>query len=80
MARTRKSSKDTLNEKIEKAQADVVAAKKRYDEMKALLKQLLDKRDAMRKEELAAAVAKSNRTYEEIMVFLNTDNSGSQDS
>jgi len=80
MARTRKSSKDTLNEKIEKAQADVMSAKKRYDKATALLKQLLDKREAMKKEELAAAVAKSNRTYEEIMAFLNTDNSGSQDS
>ena len=32
MARTRKTSKEALEEKIEKAEADVIAAKKRYDQ------------------------------------------------
>ena len=31
MARTRKISREALEEKIEKAEADVVAAKKKYD-------------------------------------------------
>ena len=31
MARTRKTSREALGEKIEKAEADVIAAKKRYD-------------------------------------------------
>ncbi|TCS81713.1 hypothetical protein EDD59_103131 [Muricomes intestini] len=39
----------------------------------ANLKQLLNKRDAIRKEELIAAVEKSGRSYEEILAFLNTD-------
>ena len=46
MARTRKTSKEALEEKIEKAEADVIAAKKKYDQATANLKELLDKRDA----------------------------------
>lgn len=69
----RKTSKDALDGKIEKAEADVIAAKKKYDGATAYLKQLLDKREAMRKEELIAAVEKSSRSYEEILAFLNTD-------
>ena len=41
MARTRKTSKEALEEKIEKAEADVIAAKKKYDQATANLKELL---------------------------------------
>ena len=73
MARTRKTSKEALEEKIEKAEADVIAAKKKYDQATANLKELLDKRDAIRKEEILSAVVKSGRSYEEIMNFLNAE-------
>ena len=73
MARTRKTSIEALEEKIEKAEEDVITAKKKYDEATANLKQLLDKRDALRKEELIAAVTKSSRSYEEILAFLEAD-------
>ena len=73
MARTRKTSKEALEENIEKAEKDVITAKKKYDEATANLKQLLDKRDALRKEELIAAVTKSSRSYEEILAFLEAD-------
>lgn len=43
MARTRKTSREALDEKIEKAEEDVIAAKKRYDHATAVLKELLDK-------------------------------------
>ena len=59
MARTRKTSRKALEEKIEKAEADVIAAKKKYDQATANLKELLDKRDAIRKEEILSAVVKS---------------------
>ena len=59
MARTRKTSKEALEEKIKKAEADVIAAKKKYDQATANLKELLDKRDAIRKEEILSAVVKS---------------------
>ena len=35
MARTRKTSKEALEEKIEQAEADVIAAKKKYDQATA---------------------------------------------
>ena len=35
MARTRKTSREALEEKIEKAEADVIAAKKKYDQTTA---------------------------------------------
>lgn len=73
MARVRKNSKDALDEKIEKAEADVIATKKKHDDATANLKQLLNKKDAIRKEELIAAVEKIGRSYEEILAFLNTD-------
>ena len=63
-------------EKIEKAEADVIAAKKKYDQATANLKELLDKRDAIRKEEILSAVVKSGRSYEEIMNFLNAGSDG----
>ena len=73
MARTRKTSREALDEKIEKAEADVIAAKKRYDHATAVLKELLDKRDAIRKNEILSAIVKSGRSYEEIMNFLNVE-------
>ena len=73
MARTRKTSREVLDEKIEKAEADVIAAKKRYDHATAVLKELLDKRDAIRKDEILSAIVKSGRSYEEIMNFLNVE-------
>ena len=72
MARTRKTSREALDEKIEKAD-DVIAAKKRYDHATAVLKELLDKRDTIRKDEILSAIVKSGRSYEEIMNFLNVE-------
>lgn len=69
----RKINIDVLDERIEKAQEDVVKAKKKYDTSTATLKQLLDKRQAMQTEEVIAAIAKSNRSYDNIMNYINSD-------
>ena len=58
--------------KIEKAQATVSKTKKAYDAAIASLSELLDKRDAIRRDELVKAIMKSNKTYEEVMAFLGT--------
>ena len=42
-------------------------AKHRYDAAAATLKDLLDKRDALRQKKLLDAIAQSGRSYEEIM-------------
>lgn len=50
----------------------MIAVKKKYDQATANLKELLDKRDAIRKEEILSAVVKNEwQSYEEIMNFLN---------
>lgn len=57
--------------KIDKAQEQVSKTKKAYDTAIANLSNLLDERDAIRRDELVKAIMKSNKTYEEVMAFLN---------
>ena len=66
----RMTSMEALDAKIEKAQAQVSKAKKQYDTAVAALSDLLDKRDALRRDELVKAIMKSDRTYEEVLEFL----------
>ncbi len=61
----RMSSMEALERKIEKAQEQVSKTKKQYDSAVAVLSDLLDKRDALRRDELVKAIMKSGRTYEE---------------
>ena len=58
--------------KIVKAQEQVSKTKKAYDTAIANLSNLLDERDAIRRDELVKAIMKSSKTYEEVMAFLNT--------
>ena len=66
----RMTSMDALEAKIEKAQEQVSRAKKQYDAALAKLSDLLDKRDALRRDELVKAILKSDKTYEEVLEFL----------
>ena len=66
------TSMEALDKKIEKAQAVVSRRKKLYDEAIAELSDLLDKRDALQRDELVKAIMKSGRTYEEVLAFLGT--------
>ena len=61
---------ELLDTKIEKAQADLVKARHRYDAAAATLKNLLDKREALRQKKLLDAIAQSERSYEEIIQYL----------
>ena len=72
----RMTSMEALENKIKKAQEQVSKAKRQYDEATAKLSDLLDKRDALRRDELVKAIMKSDRTYEEVLEFL--DNSSSE--
>ncbi|WP_130836055.1 hypothetical protein [Lachnoclostridium sp. Marseille-P6806] len=71
MARTRKTI--TLDEKIEKAQADVERTKAGYDAAVQELRAFLDKKDAQRKQELVKAVDNSPGSFDEIMAFLKAE-------
>jgi hypothetical protein len=70
MARGRKSTTETLEQQIEKAQEKVIRTKTAYDNAVASLQKLLDKRDAKRKDDLWNAVIMSNKSYEEILQML----------
>lgn len=63
-------NKETLNQKIEKAEQEVAKAKRNYDAATAELKKLLDKRDAIRTKELLQVVAESPLSYEEIIRII----------
>ena len=66
----RMTSMDVLEKKIEKAQEQVSRTNKQYDAAVAKLSDLLDKRDALRRDELVKAIMKSDKTYEEVLEFL----------
>ncbi len=68
----RMASMEALERKIEKAQEQVSKTKKQYDAAVAALSDLLDKRDALQRDELVKAIMKSDRTYEEVLAFLDT--------
>ncbi len=68
----RMTSMAALEQKITKAQEQVSKTKKAYDAAIATLSELLDKRDALRRDELVKAIMHSDRTYEEVLAFLET--------
>lgn len=70
---SRTTGLESLEQKIEKAQADVVRAKQKYDGTVAALKDLMDKRDALRRDELITAIMRSSKPYDEILHFIKED-------
>ena len=62
-----------IDEKIRQSEAALAKAKARYDAEAAVLKELLQKRQAMRDRELIEAIAKSRRSFEEILDYINRD-------
>ena len=72
----RMTSMEALNKKIEKAQLQVSKTKKQYDAAVAALSDLLDKRDALQRDELVKAIMNSDKTYDEVLEFLG---SGTED-
>lgn len=71
----RMTSIDALENKITKAQEQVSKTKKQYDVAVKNLSDLLDKRDALRRDELVKAIMNSTRSYEEVLTFLDSGNS-----
>lgn len=75
MARGRKAGTTvaTIDQQIEKAQEKVIKNRQAYDAAADALQNLLDKRDAKRKDELWDAILKSEKSYEEIFEFIRAD-------
>ena len=80
MARTRRS----LDERIEGQEQVVSKAREHYESEVNKLEQLMNKRDEIQKKELMKAIENSNRSFEEIMQFLqgnaSAENSGDVES
>ena len=71
MARGRKKvSTDSLDANIEQQKSIMEKAKLKYEAEKEALAELIKLRNELRKDELMAAVIKSERSYEEIMAFI----------
>ena len=62
-----------IDEKIKQSEAALAKAKSRYDAEAAVLKELLQKRQAMRDRELMEAIAKSRCSFEESLDYINRD-------
>ena len=69
----RMTSMEALEHKIERAQEQVSRTKKQYDAAIKVLSDLLDKRDALKRDELVKAIMKSDKTYDEVLAFLNNE-------
>ena len=74
----RKIGMETVNQQIEAAEADVIRAKRKYDEATEKLKKLLDKKKTLQTEELMNAVMESSHSYEEILRYIQSDCSEEQ--
>lgn len=61
---------DLLDQKIEKAEQEVAKARKNYEAATSELKKLLDKRDAIRSQELLKMVSESPLSYNEIKELI----------
>lgn len=60
----------TIDERIKRAEAEVVKYKSKYEKALSDLKELVDKKRALKNAEVISAIEKSSRTYEEILEFL----------
>ena len=63
----------TIEEKIERQKEIVSRAKDKYDAALDELERLMQKRDEARRKELMDAFMNSDRSYDEIMNFLKSD-------
>ena len=67
--------KRSLDERIEEQEQVVSKAKEHYETEVNKLEQLMNKRDEIQKKELMKAIEDSDRSFEEIMQFLQCDTS-----
>jgi hypothetical protein len=68
MARTKTMA--SIDAKIAKAQAAVEKAKTRYDSAIAELESLYVEKNNLQAKELAAAIEKSGKSYEDVLTFI----------
>lgn len=77
MARTR--NRITIDDRIEKQKEVVLKAKSRYDSAVEELNKLMTRRDELRSKELIKAISKSDRSYDDILAYINGENPDNAD-
>lgn len=77
MARTR--NRITIDDRIEKQKEVVLKAKNRYDSAVEELNKLMTRRDELRSKELIKAISKSDRSYDDILAYINGENPDNDD-
>lgn len=77
MARTR--NRITIDDRIEKQKEVVLKAKNRYDSAVEGLNKLMTRRDELRSKELIKAISKSDRSYDDILAYINGENPDNAD-
>ena len=70
MARIRRNSEQTLEFKIEQAEAKVARTREAHEKAVDELKKLYDIRKAYQRDELLKALESSHRSYDEILAFI----------
>lgn len=60
-----------LDQKIEKVKEKVDKAQAEYNAVAKELKELMDKRDKIQANEIIKAIAKSGKSYEEVIEYIN---------
>jgi len=73
MARMRRSSEQTLEYKIEQAEAKVAKTREAHEKEVDELKKLYDIRKAYQRDELLKAMENSSRFYDEILAFITSE-------
>ena len=63
----------TIDEKIEKAQREVIKAKEKYEAAVNELKELQEKKKEIQSKELMTAFQESSHSYDEILAFLKSE-------
>ena len=71
--RGRQITAEALEDKISKAQDKLVATKKAYDEAAQELRNLLEKRDAIRKDELYNKLVNSKWKFEQVIKLIESE-------
>lgn len=66
----RNVSKEGLEQKIEKVEKAISRNREQYNRLTAELEELHKKQKALQSEELLKAISESNRSYEEILKFI----------
>ena len=73
MARMRRSSEQTLEYKIEQAEAKAAKTREAHEKAVYELKKLYDIRKAYQRDELLKAMENSSRSYDEILAFITSE-------